>query len=71
MNLRSKLENLTAPVESDFSTQDEYYTAVLEYSEQKEALMNEFLTAVEKSKTKCDLVDRIGEAKLFKRKFEA
>jgi len=70
MTLRNKLENLQAPVESDFSTQEEYYDAVLMYQEQKDTLTAEFMDAVLTSKTKCDLVDRIGEAKLFKRKFE-
>lgn len=64
-----QLQEIERPEESDYSTQEEYYTAVLEYEEQKQGIMDGFAENVKKSKTMCDLYDRKAEADLIKRKF--
>ena len=68
-NILPQLQNMVAPEESDFETMNDYHTAVLEYEEQKQDIVDGFVENVWKSKTVCDLHDRKAEAKLIRSKF--
>jgi hypothetical protein len=68
-NILPQLKDMIAPEESDFEGIDDYHTAVLEYEEKKQGILDGFVENVWKSKTVCDLHDRKAEAKLIQSKF--
>lgn len=68
-NILPQLKDMIAPEESDFEGIDHYHTAVLEYEEKKQDILDGFVENVWKSKTVCDLHDRKAEAKLIRSKF--